>query len=119
MASLPSNVHVLFAGYGEEFDPSVARTEMERGVPKQRLLNSGVLMQVNATLLFSSAADITAFETWYFDTIDRIGWFDMAHPRTGATILARFRGGDIGTLTPRNPQFNRATRGVVLEYLRP
>lgn len=119
MASLPAYVHVLFAGYGEEFDPSVERAEMERGVPKQRLLNSGVLMQVNATLLFSTAADIAAFEAWYFDTLKRIGWFDMTHPRTGAAISARFRGGNIGTLTPRNPQFSRATRSVVVEYLRP
>ena len=119
MATLPSYVQILFAGYGEDFVPSVERTEMERGVPKQRLLNSGVLMQVHATLLFSSPADMAAFETWYFDTIERIGWFDMPHPRTGATISARFQGGKIGRLVPRNPQFNRATRDLVLEYLRP
>lgn len=119
MATFPAYVGILFAGYGEEADPAVERTEMERGVPVQRLLNSGVMVDVAATLLFSSSADITAFEDWYYDTISRIGWFDMPHPRTGATVTARFKGGSIGRLVPRNPQFNRATRAVVLEYLRP
>lgn len=118
MAAFPSYVKVLFAGYGEEFDPAVERTEMERGVPTQRVINSGVLVEVHATLLFSRTTDIASFETWYHGTIKRIGWFDLVHPRTGATVVARFKGGDIGRLVPRNPQFSRATRAVVMEYLR-
>ncbi len=118
MASFPAYVSVLASGYGEDFDPSIQRTEMERGVPKERRLNSQVLAKVEATLLFDSPADIAAFETWYFQTINRIGWFDLVHPRTGATVTARFEGARLGRLTPRNPMFSRATRTVVFEYLR-
>lgn len=119
MATLPGYARILFAGYGEEFDPAVERTEMERGVPKQRLLNTGVMVEVSASLAFESAADADAFETWYFDEIKRIEFFQMNHPRTGATISARFKGGKIGTLAPRSPRMNRFTRtGVIVEYLR-
>lgn len=118
MAAMPSNVRILFAGYGEEFDPSVVRTEMERGIPRQRVVNTHVMQEIHATLLFNSAADAAAFEAWYFTEIKRIGFFDFVHPRTGATHSARFKGGDIGRLEPRNPMYSRATRSVVLEYLR-
>lgn len=118
MAEFPSYAEVLFAGYTESFDPSVARTDMERGVPKQRLLNSQVLMKVNATIFFRSAADVAAFEDWYFDTIGRIGWFTMTHPRTDATVTARFDSGSIGTLTPLHTLFRVAKRELVIEYLR-
>jgi hypothetical protein len=118
MAALPSYVRILFAGYGEEFDPSVERTEMERGVPKQRVINSQVMQELHATLLFSSTADAGSFETWYFDTIKRVGFFDFVHPRTGATHSGRFKDASIGRLEPRNARYSRATRAVVIEYLR-
>lgn len=118
MASFPSYVEILFDGYSETFDPSVERTEMERGMPKQRRINSRVLMKLSCSLLFRSKADIALFETWYFGTIKRVGFFTMTHPRTGATINARFEGGDIGTMIPLLTQFRVARRDVVIEYLR-
>lgn len=118
MAQFPADVQILFDGYGEEFDPSVYSTQMERGRPKRKILNRQVLMQVQAKLLFSSKASMAAFEDWYFDTIKRVGEFDFIHPRTGATHRGCFADGAIGRLLPRNPQFTHATRDVVLEYLR-
>lgn len=118
MAALPGYVEILFSGYGEEFDPSVERTEMERGLPKQRIGNSQVLQRLECTLLFGSKADAAAFETWYFDTIGRIGSFTLDHPRTGASITARLEGGRIGKLVPRNAAFTTSQRAVVFEYLR-
>ena len=118
MAALPDFVCVLAAGYGEEFDPSVERTEMERGPAKERLLNSGVVDQLHVTLLFNSNADASAFEAWYFNEIKRIGWFTMTHPRTQQTITARFIGGNIGRLQTRNPMFTRLFRSTVVEYMR-
>lgn len=118
MASLPAYVKVLASGYGESFDPSVERTEMERGVPKQRLLNSQVLQKLALSLFFRTPADISGFETWYFGELGRIGWFQMAHPRTGGTITARFEGGNIGTLSAQAPRFYLAKRDLVVEYLR-
>lgn len=119
MTVLPSYVQILFDGFGEEFDPSVERTEMERGVPKQRLLNTHVMAEIPVSLLFATQAATAAFEDWYFDVLRRIGWFQMPHPRTGATITARFKDGKIGRLAPRSPRMTCYVRtGVVLEYLR-
>ena len=118
MPQFPVYAEVLFSGYGESFDPNVQRTEMERGVPKQRLLNSQVLVKVQASILFRSSVDVAAFEGWYFSDIKRIGWFDMMHPRTDQPIQARFENGSIGTLTPLHTLFRVARRDLVLEYLR-
>ena len=118
MATFPPYAEVLFAGYSESFDPSVERTEMERGVPKQRLKNTQVLVKVQASILFRSAADVAAFEDWYFNDLGRIGWFDLVHPRTDQPIRARFDGGSIGTLVPLTTLFRVARRDLVIEYLR-
>lgn len=118
MASFPSHVCTLVAGYGEESDPNVLRTEMERGPPKQRLVSSRMMVKLRCVLLFNSTDDVGEFDDWYFDTIGRIGQFTVAHPRTGATITANFEGGAIGPLTPVNNNRRRWRREVVIEYLR-
>lgn len=118
MAALPSYVTLLFDGFAEEFDPSVLRTEMERGVPKQRVINTHVMQEVSARLLFKSAADAASFESWYFDTIKRVGYFDFTHPRTGATLSGCFKEGRLGPLVPLIPDFSWTARDVTLEYLR-
>lgn len=118
MAVLPAYAEVLFEGYSETFDPSVQRTEMERGPAKQSILNTHVEQKLNVSLLFRSADDVAAFEAWYFDTIKRIGWFTMTHPRTKQAITARFEGGSIGPLVPLTTQARIAKRDVVIEYLR-
>lgn len=118
MAAFPSDICVIVAGYSEEFDASVERTEMERGVPKQRLVNSQVLTKLKCALLFDSSAKADAFEAWYFGTIKRIGWFALEHPRTKATINVRFENGSIGELVPVNNNRRRWRRNVVFEYMR-
>lgn len=118
MASFPSDICVLTGGYSESFDPSVERTEMERGVPKQRLVNTQVLAKIKCALLFNTSADADTFEAWYFNTIKCVEWFQIPHPRTGATIMARFEGGAIGDLSPINNNLKRWRRDVTLEYLR-
>ena len=118
MAALPSYVRLLLNGATEQFDPSVVRTEMDRGLPKQRLKNTQVLMKVAGKLFFRTQADTIAFDTWYFDTIGRIGWFDIRDARYGVTRTVRFEGGNIGTLTPITASYAMATHAVTLEYLR-
>lgn len=117
MATLPTYVRLLLDGAAEKFDPAIVKSEMERGLAKQRLGNSRVVKKLSATLLFKTAADATAFEDWYFNTIRRIGFFDVVHPRTGQTIAMRFEGGAIGDLVPKVGRFEVATRAVVLEWL--
>lgn len=118
MAALPSYVKIILDNYGEDFDPSVLRTEMERGPAKQRLLNTNVTMEVSARLQFGSKADAAAFDSWYFDTIQRIGYFTFRHPRLKTTITGRFKGGKLGPLQPVMAGFDMTQRDVTLEYQR-
>ncbi len=118
MTDFPDHAQILSDGFTESFDPSIERTDMERGVPKQRILNSRVLVKLTATLLFRSPQAVADFEDWYFSTVGRIGWFQLKHPRTGELITARFENGSIGTLSPLAPAFFIASRTVVMEYVR-
>lgn len=118
MTSLPPVARVIFDGQVRSFDPSVLRTEMERGVPKQRLENSQVLVKQSMAIYFESIAGVEAFEAWYFDEIKRIGWFTMVHPYTGKTITARFEGGVVGQLSPDDKFTGDYRMEVVVEYLR-
>ena len=119
MAAYPDYIGVLLDSTTAEkdSDPSVVRTEMERGVPKQRILNQAVLTTLTFTALFQSQEDVASYDAWYFDTIGRIGWFDFVHPRTGQTLQARYVGGARGTLTPVTARFAIATRDQTIEYL--
>lgn len=118
MAALPDYVSLLLAGQGDDLNPAVVRTEVERGFAKHRVSNSRVVRKLNATLQFETNADANAFEAWYFDTIRRIGFFDVRHPRTGTLTPMRFEGGNIGELVPAVNGYHIASRAVVLEYLR-
>lgn len=118
MSTWPTAAILRFSGLSEDFDPSVERTEMERGVPRQRVINSGVMATVTATVLFKTPEDVAVFEAWYFNDIKRIGWFDVVHPRTGQVVVARFVGGKLGAMSPQAPRFHLAQREVVMEYLR-
>ncbi|WP_372177462.1 hypothetical protein ACCQ23_21170 [Xanthomonas axonopodis pv. phyllanthi] len=118
MATFPAYAGVLYDSVRTSFDPSVERTEMERGVPKQRVLNSQVLIKIAMTLDFANPADAVRFENWYFDEIHRIDWFDFSHPLTGALVQARFEGGALGELRPAEGADRPWQQDVVLEYLR-
>ncbi|MDO5611312.1 MAG: hypothetical protein Q4G62_11175 [Pseudomonadota bacterium] len=118
MHHFPDYVRVTFNGYEESFEPAVQRVEMERGPAKQSIINSRVIMQVSATLMFESRRDIERFEDWYFDTIQRVGYFQWQHPRLGRAITARFVGGQIGRLVPTGPAFDTGQRTVTIEYQR-
>lgn len=118
MADLPSYVKIIFSNYGESFDPSVESTEMERGPPKERLINTQVMMKLSVILQFESPQDAISFDDWYFNTISRIGWFNVKHPRLGVTIQMRFEKGYCGNLTTPTPGFAFSQRQATLEYLR-
>lgn len=117
MAALPNYVSLLVAGQADTFDPAIVRSEMERGLAKQRVGNSQVVRKLSATLQFESNADVNAFEDWYFNTIRRIGFFSVRHPRTDVLTAMRFEGGSIGELVPAVNGYHIASRAVVLEYL--
>lgn len=118
MAALPEYVIVLLEGYTEEFDAGVVKSEMERGLAKQRVGQSRVVKTIAVNLVFESAADADSFEGWYFDTIKRIGWFDWRDPRTNTMRSVRFKGGALGQIQPLAGGFGLSRRSAELEYLR-
>lgn len=118
MAQLPDYLTILLDDAGEEFDPGVTKSEMERGLAKLRVDQSRVVVEVSATLLFDSAEDAERFHDWYFDTIRRIGLFTWVDPRTGTTRTGRFKDGAIGKLVPTIPDYAQCKRSCTLEYLR-
>lgn len=117
MATLPSYVGMALAGISEKHPPIVHRTDMERGVAKQRRFAADPQPQLTVTLTFDSRADADAFEAWFYSG-EGMGWFDFIHPRTLQTVSGRFMGGDIGASTPANKSWGHSTRQVVIEYVR-
>lgn len=118
MSAWPSDARVMISGFGEKFDPSVRRTEMERGMAKQSIINTHVEQEINVTVIFESKQASINFEEWYFNEIKRIGYFNIKHPRTGQLLEARIKKGDIGELTPVRSGFGLTQRAMTLEYLR-
>ena len=100
-------------------DAVVERSEMERGIPKQRRTASDARVEVTITLHFDTAAEITAFETWFYTTVNAgQDFFDWVHPRTGGTLQARMVGGELGPLRYLRRPLDKATRSIKLEYWR-
>lgn len=123
MATFPSDVLCVLGAYSEERTPVVLRSEMERGVPKQRRTASDTMVSVKVTLQFKDSAHNEAFETWFDSQIGSgADWFSWVHPRTGATVQARIVGGQLGPLAPLHgtwkPGRQRCRRDATFEYLR-
>lgn len=118
MAQLPDYLTILLDDTGEEFDPGVVKSDMERGMAKQRVGQSRVVVEVPVTLLFDSAADAESFYDWYFNTIKRIGFFTWTDHRTQTVRTGRFKDGAIGKLVPTIAGYEQSKRSCVLEYLR-
>lgn len=117
MSDFPAYAIMLIDGYQEKFDPSVLRTDMDRGMAKQRKKNTFVVKEIPLTLWFKTLADSDAFDRWYEDVLGRVDFFNWTHPVRGTTHVARFKGGDIGALVPSGATFRSFTRVVALEYL--
>ena len=116
--AFPVGIRFITSGFGEAIDASVERTEMERGIPKQAIINDQVMATITGTLLFGDNDDINTFDDFYYNQVKRAGWFTMRHPRTKVIMMFRFPSGDIGTLTPVTNGFGIASREVKMEYMR-
>lgn len=118
MSNFPQYVDIIFDGYKESVpNPSVRRTEMERGPAFQEVQNRRVYQNITFTILFTSKQDIDAFDDWYANDIKRAAFFTMRHPRRGVSIQARFPEGKIGDLNPVRSGFGLATRTLEVEYM--
>ena len=106
------------SGYKESIpDPSVMRTEMERGPAFQVVINSRIYKTISVTILFETKKDVADFEDWYLHDIKRAAFFAFKHPRTGEVVQARFPGGKIGDYVPVTSGFGVSTMTAELEYM--
>jgi len=119
MAAFPSYARTLVDGYAESHSSIVERSEMDRGVPKQRKIQSDVLVTIPVKVLFATNDDAEAFEDWFYgDAQAGAAWFDWTDPRTKTLRQARIVAGSLGPLTPGGGFFSALSRTVTLEYLR-
>ena len=119
MAALPGYVKYEWKALAITPQTALVRSEMERGIPKQRRTTSDVMETMTLVMHFDSEADATSFETWFYTTINAgADWFDITHPRTGVTTEVRCVGGNLGPLRPLTRTFSRSSREMVVEYVR-
>lgn len=119
MAAFPSNLKILIET-SETPGSVVLRSEMERGVPKQRRIAADVLVTVPIAVIFFTKQQAADFETWFYGSINGgVDFFDWADPRTGTTVQARIVGGQLGPLEPLRTNYELSRRSMTLEYIRP
>lgn len=119
MAALPAYVRLGWRDAAEQPKPVVVRSEMERGIAKQRRIAADTVVTMPLTLYFDTAADAANFETWFYTDINGgASWFDFTSMRTGGTVQARFVGGEIGKLVPTNKTWGYSMRQTQIEFVR-
>ena len=120
MSLLPSGTRLVIAGASSQAAPIVARSEMERGVPRTRRIASDPLVTMSATLMFLAAADANTFETWFYSPAGGgagAAWFDWFDPRTRTTRSVRLVAGSMGPLVPLAGSFAVAQQTCAFEYV--
>lgn len=116
MTRFPAYARILHPGGWSESFPQAIRVEMDSGPAKQVRKESRLTKTVTATVLFETAADALAFERWYDQELDTVGFFLIRHPLLGVDVEACFVGGDIGALVPSMKRFAMSQRTVKMEY---
>lgn len=118
MAAFPT-VKYEWSSLGVDIEPVVARQAMERGIPKQRRVNSDVRVELDIAAHFDTKVEALAFETWFFTDINAgQDFFDFTCPYTGAAVQARIVGGAIGKLSFLQRTLEASKRSFKLEYWR-
>jgi hypothetical protein len=118
MAAFPSDLRVL-VGTSEDPSSVVARSEMERGIPKQRRIAADALVTVPIEVLFLTQQQAADFEDWFYDDIGGgADFFDWRDIRTGSTVEARIVGGKLGALVPVRGAYEVSRRSMTLEFVR-
>jgi hypothetical protein len=107
---------IRFGDHAEREATMYLRSEVERGLPRQRRFQADSLVTVPCTLLFKSRLNESAWRVWFGS--DGGGFFDFTLPRTGQVVKARVIGGNLGTLKPRSPDWEWSERSIELEYIR-
>jgi len=117
MSNWPIDAKIVMGGYGDEPQPSIRRTEMERGMAKQAVLNSHIVKEITFVVQFETAEAAENFENWWLYELKQIGFFQFRDPRRRVLVQARFKEAKIGSLSPITGGFGFAQRTVTVEYL--
>jgi hypothetical protein len=119
MAIFPSYVKYAPMDTGEKISSIVERSEMEKGLPKQRRNQTSPLVKIGMTLYFDSKENYQKFEDWFFNDINAgTSFFDFKHPRTGLTVQARIPSGELGELQRLGTAIGTFSMGIEFEYLK-
>ena len=105
-ASLPQNV--LLSGYTEEPLDTAIRSGMSYGPDKVRRRTTAAITKVQVQMRMTTA-QVSALETFYYDTIQVSGVVDWIHHRTRAAAEYRFLS------PPRFRPYGRGYWGVTLD----
>lgn len=115
MATFPAYPLLLFNGYRENPESGIRRGEMESGPAKQLKSKSRVAVVREVDYLLISAADKTAFETWFRSTINMgADWFDWTDPADQVVRSARIVSGTY-QLVPQRKMLDRWVASFQLE----
>lgn len=94
MAAFPSYANILRAGFSQQRESALQRTEMESGPPKQTKVRSRVMVRRQMLVQFVTVADYQSFLTWFqTDVAYGADWFDWTDPVDGVTKQARIVAG--------------------------
>lgn len=119
MAAFPAYVKIIWPDTLEQATPVVARSDVERGIARQRRIAADSVVSVSLNLLFEVKERYAEFEDWFYSATGAnagAGWFDLTHPRTGATVQARVVGGQLGQL--RRLGERMLAMPITIEYVR-
>jgi len=104
MATWPTYARLIVAGYGEEADYGVLRTEMDNGIAKQRARYSTPIVTRDATAIVMRLADKQALDAWIAaDLAGGAAWFAWTEPLTGSSVQARLVAGKWKWGEPQGP----------------
>lgn len=118
MAAFPPGLCVLF-DTSETPETVVLRSEMERGIPKQRRFAADARITMPISVVFYSAQEAKDFDDWFYGDIGAgTDFFDFVDPRSGQTVQARIVGGELGPLVPLRTNFAASRRSMVIEFYR-
>jgi hypothetical protein len=118
MAAFPS-AHKILIETSEAPASVVIRSEMERGIPKQRRIAADALVTVPISVIFFTKQEAADFEDWFYNDISAgADFFDWTDPRTGVDVEARIVGGQLGELVPLRENYTMSRRSMTLEYVR-
>ncbi|WP_368655384.1 hypothetical protein ABRY94_11680 [Castellaniella ginsengisoli] len=102
MATWPTYAKLIVAGYGEEADYGVLRTDMDNGIAKQRARFSTPIVTRDATIMVTGLENKKALDAWIgTDLAGGAAWFDFFDCAAGSTVQARLVGGKFRWGEPR------------------